>query len=96
MSLKSCDLVDTPTDTAQWTLEKLQAYIIHVKTLNPVTTEPANQLVVFVAPPPHAMQQGDVKILSAAEANRLPQQWKDNCQVTGKSCTTITRYCCHW
>ena len=44
-------LLDTPTDPYQWTLEKLQAYIVHVKTLNPVTTEPANQLVLFLVPP---------------------------------------------
>ena len=39
-------LLATPTDTNdhfQWTLEKLQAYIIHIKSINPVTTEPANQ-----------------------------------------------------
>ena len=39
-------LLATPTDAVdnlQWTLERLQAYIIHVKTINPVTTEPANQ-----------------------------------------------------
>lgn len=38
----------TPTDAVdnlQWTLERLQAYIIHVKTINPVTTEPANQVM---------------------------------------------------
>lgn len=35
-------LTDT-NDHFQWTLEKLQAYIIHIKTINPVTTGPANQ-----------------------------------------------------
>ena len=46
--------LDTPTDSTedglQWTLERLQAYIIHVKTINPVTTEPANQLALLLAP----------------------------------------------
>ncbi|XP_065890839.1 DNA helicase MCM9-like isoform X2 [Dysidea avara] len=39
---------DTPTDTSDkslWVLERLQGYIIHVKTVNPVTTEPANQIL---------------------------------------------------
>lgn len=47
--------LETPTDVTddvtQWTLEKLQAYIVHVKTINPVTTETANQLALYLAPP---------------------------------------------
>lgn len=39
-------LLATPTDTTEWSLERLQAYIVHVKTINPVTTEPANQLAL--------------------------------------------------
>lgn len=44
-----------PTDNAdnfQWSLKKLQAYIIHVKTLNPVTTEPANKWATIPSPSP--------------------------------------------
>lgn len=47
--------LETPTDVTDdvthWTLEKLQAYIVHVKTINPVTTEAANQLALYLATP---------------------------------------------
>lgn len=70
--LMSCDLLATANDIADnshWTLEKLQAYIAHVKTITPVTTEPANQLVILVAPPLYNFLQGNVKILPVTATN---------------------------
>ena len=62
-------LLATPTDTTEWSLERLQAYIVHVKTINPITTELANQLALscIISPSLHTFSvQSNVKILPVA------------------------------